>query len=346
MTLGIGSGDPIVGVVVANVPALFMVTGTGADIVESWPIGSYMTETLNFANGLSELGKVPISGFDSRTNAASALFPGVVSAGAYSAVGNTNPTHQFRLIDRFYNGSHLILSAKISGAPTALSLPSSLILAGEPGGFAQLAVEFGSTGFRIVSLSGTTVNYQTTITKTLVANDDIKVIRLKNLISIYVNGIFVWEGSHATFSATGNPGFGTYSTTGSVISTKISSFTVRGSSDRAYAGIGQEFIRRINLPSSGAWYEVARGYVAVGGTRRISIDVARWTNSTSLSTRSFSLKLNGTEIGVVADQNGGSVVINSITIPNNSILTVDAYSSSGVTENRTISQGSIQVTAA
>lgn len=345
MTLGIGSGSPIANVVVGGTQAGFMVNGTGTDIAEIWPVGHYETETINFTSP-SDLGKIPISGFDLRTDAGSALFPTVVLAGTYSAVGNTNPTYQYRLVDRQFNGSHLVLSTRISGAPSSLSQPSSLILAGEPGGYSQLLVEFGSNGFRIVSLSGATINYQNTLTRTLVANDHIQVIRLKNQISIYVNYVLFWEGSHALFSATGNPGIGTYSHAGNVISTKISEFTVRGSSNRPLDGLGQEFIRRITLASSATWYEVARGYIAVGGLRRVSINVARWLNSTSLSTRSFSLKLNGTEIGVVSDQNGGSVVINSINVPNNSVLTVDAYSSSGVTENRTISLGSIQVTSA
>ena len=331
--------------VAAGAKARMMVAGTGSDIVEIWPYPNYQLVDLLFGIP-QDLGAAPIGVFDGRTHVDSQKFTVNSSGGNLTALVNNLDTYHTRLVNRKFNGHHMTMQFAVGNPVESLARPSAIILASSLDGQRTVGVAVGNNGIRLYHLNGTSFLFDKIVARTIAPFDDIKVVRIDDNVRVLVNGTEVLNETSQFFDSWNRanltdfwyPGFSFYAGAGSATSTSLKPIGLRGTTDQPELLLSTEQLRCVEIVRN-TYVEVARGYVAKGGLCKFTLDNVRFKNDTSFSTREFWMKLNGVDKASVTAQNGGSVTVNNITVPDNSIITVTGYSSGTNASDRVVQRG-------
>lgn len=338
-------GVPISDVRVAGgAKARMMIAGTGSDVVELWPYKDYQVVDLLFGIP-QDLGAIPIGVFDGRTHVDSQKFTVNSSGGNLTALVNNVDTYHTRLVNRKFNGHHMVMQFSVGNPVESIAKPSAIILGSSLDGSRTVGVAIGNNGVRLYHLINTTYLFDKVVATTITPFDVIKVIRIDDNVRVFVNGTKVLDETSQFFDSylrTNGfdfwyPGFSVYSGASNATSTSLKPITIRGTTDQPELLLSTEQLRCVQIAQS-TYVEVARGYVAKGGLCKFTLDNVRFKNNTTFSNREFWIKLNGADIGSIIAQNGGSVTVNNITVPDNSIITVTAYSNANPVD-RVVQQG-------
>lgn len=342
----VGSGNtPISDVrVAAGAKARMMIAGTGSDIVEVWPYPNYQMVDLLFGIP-QDLGATPIGVFDGRTHVDSQKFTVNSSGGNLTALVNNLDTYHTRLVNRKFNGHHMTMEFAVGNPVESLARPSAIILASSLDGQRTVGVAVGNNGIRLYHLTGTTFLFDKIVARAITPFDVIKVVRIDDNVRVFVNGTEVLNETSQFFDSWNRanltdfwyPGFSVYSGASNATSTSLKPIGIRGTTDQPELLLSTEQLRCVQIVQS-TYVEVARGYVAKGGLCKFTLDNVRFKNNTTFSNREFWIKLNGVDKGSIIAQNGGSVTVNNITVPDNSIITVTAYSNANPVD-RVVQQG-------
>ena len=325
--------------------ARMMIAGIGSEAIEVWPYPNYQTVDLLFGIP-QDLGAIPIGVFDGRTHVDSQKYTVSSSGGSLTTLVNNVDTYHMRLVNRKFNGHHMTMQFSVGNPVESLARPSAVILAASLDGQRSVGVAIGNNGVRLYHLNGTSFLFDKVVAATIQPFDDIKVIRLDDNVKVFINGIKILDETSQFFDSWNRanltdfwyPGFSVYAGAGANTSTSLKPIGLHGTTDQPELLISTEQLRRIEIAKD-TWVEVARGYVAKGGLCKFTLDSVRFKNDTTFSTRKFYMWLNGVDKASVLAQNGGSVTVNNITVPDNSIITVTAYSSGNNAPDRVVERG-------
>lgn len=326
------------------VKATLVGVGVGSTARQTYPKVSYETIALNL-NNIYDMSKISMSGFDFRTDATSLLKGSVPFGGNLAPQGNVAPTFEYRLNDRIFDGATMDIETVITPSPKPLAYPSSLIISGDYTTGRLVGLEFGSNGLRIFSLNSTGIVFQHTIAVGLQTNYILRVSKILSWIQVFVNGTRVGAASHPSFATPGAPGLGTYSNTAPNLSTPIGPTAFMGCTSLSRVKQGRTFFGQVQLEVS-TNLELAKMYIKDAGNYVLSIIGARWKQTTVFSGRNWYLKLNGTVVAQYNEQNGlDTVSTNTVAVPANSTLTVEANSNAPNAQDRVPLGGYIQYKA-
>lgn len=332
--------------VAGGAKARMMIAGTGSDVVEVWPYPNYQVVDLLFGIP-QDLGAVPIGVFDGRTHVDSQKYTVNSSGGNLTTLVNNVDTYHTRLVNRKFNGHHMTMEFSVGNPVESLARPSAIILASSLDGQRTVGVAVGNNGVRLYHLNGTSFLFDKIAALAIAPFAVIKVVRIDDNVQVFVNGTQVLNETSQFFDSWNRanltdfwyPGFSVYAGAGSVTSTSLKPIAIRGTTDQPELLLSTEQLRcNVELPRN-TWVEVARGYVAKGGLCKFTLDSVRFKNDTAFSTREFYMKLNNVDKASVTNQNGGSVTVNNITVPDNSIITVTAYSGASNAQDRFVQRG-------
>ena len=326
--------------------ARMMIAGIGSEAIEVWPYPNYQTVDLLFGIP-QDLGAIPIGVFDGRTHVDSQKYTVSSSGGSLTTLVNNVDTYHMRLVNRKFNGHHMTMQFSVGNPVESLARPSAVILAASLDGQRSVGVAIGNNGVRLYHLNGTSFLFDKVVAATIQPFDDIKVIRLDDNVKVFINGIKILDETSQFFDSWNRanltdfwyPGFSVYAGAGANTSTSLKPIGLHGTTDQPELLISTEQLRCNFELAKDTWVEVARGYVAKGGLCKFTLDSVRFKNDTTFSTRKFYMWLNGVDKASVLAQNGGSVTVNNITVPDNSIITVTAYSSGNNAPDRVVERG-------
>lgn len=346
MSFNVGSKD-VDAVYVSGQQAIVM-AGNGVGAFEEWPVPNQVNMTFNWIYP-EEIKWAPLSTYDARTSTSSERNPSVASGGVYKGVINSQATYHNRLVNRQFTGYQMVMEAVVANPLSLITAPSSLILASDATGGQTLSLEYGRDGVRLVSvLGGMILNTYFTTTVTLAVGSVLRVEWLWDWVRVSVNGVVIKTISSDEFRSTYRaegfryPGFGTFAGPGSVLSTGASAISISGSTTGGLEVRAEESLKRIAIPVN-TLTEVCRTTVNVAGTATVSLLGVAWSAPTSFSDRSFTVRVNGTKIGAISDQNGSSMTVTNVSIPADAIITVDGYSTSSPVQNRTVASGILRI---
>lgn len=316
---------------------------------EAYPVGGQGNNNINFTTS-TDLALAPISNFDDKTSSDSELNPSAILSGALVAGLNSHDTSHNKLVNRRYNGNYLVMEAVVKSPLTTITNATTFILASDVHGLNYGGVHFGSDGIQFFTYWGGAYNTVKFVATPISINNTLRVVRLRDGVQFFVNNVLVGEHTHWTFDSAyfsddaQYPGIGTFSRAGSVRSTGISNFKVYGSTSVPQNQLlAREALRRAAVPQN-TWGEVCRFQLGpMSGSARVRMVNAGWLNPTQFSDRKIDLLLNGSSIGWVTAQNGGSLDLANIQIPPNSVMTVQASSTAGNQRDRIIDRGYVLV---
>lgn len=312
--------------ITGGVDARVIMTGVGSSAVQAWPKVTGRTEQTTFATA-SELNELSFSQFDARTGVGSKLAPAGATAGRLTPQANLEPTYQHLLWDQTADGAVMSIETVLSSSLKTLALPSILILAATKSTSPEfVGVEFGSNGVRVVSYLGTTLRFEATTLRALLPGNLLRVERFLNTVRIYVNGLLIATENHPTLSMAGSPGVGLFSSPAPNVSSSIGQTTIQAFSSSLRTFGGQAYLEKLQVPQN-SWTNVATVFVKGGKSMRSIMNMCRWTTTTVFSTRQFQIMLNGTQVGVLGDQNGTDLTISApFDVPENSRIDLNARS--------------------
>lgn len=324
----------------SNVRAVVAQNAQGR-LVEVWPVDIYKGATFYF-NYEAVMGVMSLHTF----HGSSEFNPGVSSGGSYYPVSNTGPTYQYSLFPRAFNSAYMSMTVYVTGGVKSRDSPSSIVIAADKDANRRVEVAYGGEGFYIQHATGGTVNTRYQYSHTIKTGDRIRVDQLLGSITVYINDVWVAQAYHASFdrhvNAKYHSGIGIYSTSAGNTSTAISRLDINGTSTGDLPVAGRMAIKRLKINLKQKTH-VARLYVATGGNAKVTLDSAGWSTYTTFSTRHFNMDMNGSEIGTLTGQNGGSMNGNFY-VPSDSYFDVWAWSDAG-SNDRTVSSGRILVEA-
>lgn len=326
-----------------GVEAKVVMAGAGNFAKQVWPVVSNVDLTLKFAI-TADLTQLPYQGFDGRTAEMSNLFSSVVFSNAIQPQENALPTYEFRVLDQQFNGAFLSIETVIPSPPKSLTSPSMLVLAAKTDGSNQVVgVEYGSSGFRIVSLLGSAVVRESFIMHTLLSGAKIRVERFLSWVRVFVNDIPVGGATDPSFSFVGAPGIGVFSSAGPNLSTPISDLKIVGGTSLPKTGGVMGYVtRQVQIPRL-VVTPILRMLVPGGMSMRAVTRNLRWVDGPTYNT-SFTLKMNDTNLGTIGGFDGTAYSIsNPFTVPPNAIVGIDAYSNAGVDPPRHIKSGTLEM---
>lgn len=303
---------------------------------EVHPIGSYRIEAATFTTTLS-LGVLPYS----ILTGDSEMLASVVSGNRLTSRINTVPTTSYRFAERKYDGSCLTIETILTDIKP-LSQPSCLILCSDAAANKRVEVIFGSDGSKIRAMTGTVVDYEVPFTHALTNNDKLTVRRIRSLVMVYVNDVFVYSGQNALFTNLGGKTFVGVSTWASpgLTSTSFKNIYIDGSTTQPATVLARLDIERSTIGSF-IRTNVGTLYVAAGGPAVVQLAGASWVNGTTFSTRKFYAYVNGVEKVVIETQNGGTASA-TVTLDPYSMVEIFAYSDAG-TADRAIKGGRLEI---
>lgn len=326
--------------------AKVVMSGIGGSAKQAWPKVSSVQETFTFLS-TTDLERLPYHQFDARTDPLSQYNSSVVFGGKLTPQGNPKPTYEVRLLDRAFDGASLAIETVIPNAAKTLTLPSMLVLSAKKDDSNTLVgVEYGGNGFRVLSLVGTTTVYEYVMAYPLTGGSTIKVERFLNWVQIYVNGIRITAVTHPSFSLVGYPGVGLFSSESPNTSTPIGPTKIYGGSSLARTYGAQTFFEKQILLPRGETTTIAQIYVQGGRSMRAITRSFRWGNMGSWN-RNIKLILNGTNLGAIGGYNGVDYIVsNPFTVPEHSIVRVDAWNNELLDIARIVVSGSIELVPA
>lgn len=350
MSFNVG-GKVVDAIYVSGDSKTIVMAGNGTTADEEWPIANNLAYTFDFAIPNEEK-RFPISGFDGRTSSASQYNPGLVIGGTYRPLTNPDHTHHVRLINQQFSGHKLIMETVIANQLFSLALPSCLVLSSTLSSDQLLVLDFGSNGVRLYPVSGNTIQtqYRTEVLTPIATGDRLRVEWVWDWINIYVNDQLIRAIYEPYFSLAFRSvfgymyvGVGVYSGPNSVWSTPIGKLTVSGSTTSGLELTAQAHFTRGTVFAASTWSEVARIQVNGSGQATVQLVAVAWTSTTSSSTRNWRVKVNGTVVGTITDQNGTNLTVNNVTIPLDAVITVEGFSNSTQAANRTVGSGIVRV---
>lgn len=314
--------------------AALVMLGTGTEAREAWPVSQYQTVSIPFTEQ-RDVRHTPIAGFDARTSETSPLNTVAITNGVLTPISNTQPTHHYRLVDRRFTGNHLDIQTVVRAPVSYLTAPSVLVIGANQSLTEILGVEFGYDGVKLFYLTDTTYTFLESVTRVVTVNDVLRVVRLKDTVTVYLNGAVILSVKNSLFDLqlrpmVSYPGYGVYTNVGGIGSSAFGPLTIFGSTFADKEVVYQEWLRRVEIPQS-AYTELCRAYIGVGGLLKLDIIGAAWKNGTTFSTRRFHLYLNGTSLDGINAQNGGDFTITT-QVPDNSIIEVRGYSNAGAND--------------
>ena len=349
--------------------------GTGTEAVEVWPAAPSAwldLDTLEF-NGQSDLAKAPLTGF-AGGSPNSAYAPGFVFENMFVAGDNSFETNHFRLFPYSFHGikgpssGNGLVDIRVTlgnQITTSTNQRSYLVLASDANFKNMLCVSFNGESIGLEYFGNPNAPWHPEIFQTP---------RLKSGATLYFrfsgpttnpSGTFYnvnfmeenefyfefafriegadkdWLDTFLDDPKSRYAGFGVSSTEGAW-SPRLDAVQVRGFTNRGPDLIASEFLARKTIASN-SWVPVAEASLPSVGQGRIRLVDATW-GATSTASRLFRIRHNTTVVAT-SEQTQGPV---NLTTETRSFLSgdrvyVDAYSGSGVTGQRKISGGVLQI---
>lgn len=325
-----------------------VMVGTGGSAVEVWP-GIYdVSMDFNFPNQ-DELKWAPVTGFDPRTSASSAMAPAFVFNNMLVAGNNDVASYNVRLINHQIDQLPIEFIVTLGDVLNTLTYPSSIILASNIIFSRMIVAEFGSDGFRVFTLYDGSMSPESgyRYSQTYSPGDQLLVrLEADRVIVGKLNGSqtgFVFPADLATIrSGDGRyyVGFGMFSTA-SRWSSRIERIQLKAKTTYKTVLVASEALAKITIPSN-SWTEVARSTIPMGGVTQISLIGASWPQASSNDDRLFRIKVNGVVIGTTTDE-GGSLALTGRTLSENSVVTVEAFAATSNSSYRKVSGGILQI---
>lgn len=326
-----------------------VMVGTGSSAVEVWP-GMYDVSMDFLFPNEDELKWAPITGFDSRTDATSEHAPSFVFSDMLVAGDNSKLTYHTRLVDQELDQVPVSFQVTLGDVLNTRDVPSYVVLSSNITLTYMLIVEFGSNGFSIYSIvNGVKEPSTPHVYNTPLAPGDVLEIQLVGDRYVYVGRL---NGPGTQFSnltmvsrVRSGPGrmyfgFGLCSDSGKW-STRIQRIQIEGKTTLKRVLAASAYAQRIEIPRN-TWTEVARSVVPTGGTTFIALTSGTWNYTSSSEDRLFRIKINGTVMATGTDESGEVFVTNQA-LPDNAVVTVEAYAATSNSAYRRIEGGILQI---
>lgn len=340
----------VVGLGSSAAQAKRVMVGTGSSAVEAWPGVEDVSYLFNFSDN-DELKRAPINGFDLRTSTSASRAPNWCFNGMLVASDTAAIMYNTRLVDRQIDGNDLEFNVVFGDVLNTVSLPSYVVLGSNISLTQMLILEFGSDSCRLVKLTGATVAYSQTYTTTFSSGDTINVKWIGSILKVnrIRNGTWSLVTSrdiepHASeFRGVNGKqfvGFGISSNSGAWGS-RLQQVSISGQSTYKRMTIAATRTGHMLIPNN-VWTDVGSCVVHTGAKVDITFGGGAWVVASSSATRLFRLVVNGVVRSTTSDE-GGSLSLSNYTIPDNSIIKIEALSATGTTDHRWVKDGVLQV---
>lgn len=344
------SGVEIPKVRVSGVDAQRVMLGTGSEAVEVWPGYQDINYHFTFQSN-DELKFVPINGFDARSSVSASRAPAFTHNDMLVAGDTTAMMYNTRLLDRQINGDVLEFTVVLGDVLNDYAIPAYVVLGSNLDMSRMLIVEFGQNGSRLLKLTGNTTSNTQTTSWTCASGDTIRITwngvivtvdRIRSGTTTRVAGYSVGTSSQEFRGVNGMQfvGFGLASTSGSWGS-RLQSVRIAGQTTYKRMTIAATRIGHMLIPNN-VWTDVGSCVVHTGDTVDISFGGGAWVIANSSATRQFRLVVDGAVLATTSDE-GGSFSISSFTVPNNSLIKIEARSATSNSDHRWVKEGLLQV---
>ena len=344
------SGVEVPKVFSSGVDATRVMLGTGSDAVEVWPGYRDVSYMFNFPNN-DELKWAPLNGFDGRTSVSASRAPSFTYNDMFVAGDTTAMMYNTRLLDRQLDGDVLEFTVVLGDVLNDYAIPAYVVLASNINMTRMLIVEFGRNGSRLLKLTGNTTSNTQTTSWTCSPGDTIRITW--NGVTVTVHKVIAGNPTQVagySFGTTSKEfrgvngmqfvGFGLASTSGAWGS-RLQSVRITGRTKYDRMTIASSRIGHMLIPNN-VWTDVGSCVVHTGATVSIMFTDGAWVIANSSATRQFRLVVDGVVRGTTTDE-GGYLSIPSLTIPNNSLVKIEARSVTSTSDHRWVKEGLIQV---
>ena len=325
-----------------------VMVGTGAEALEAWPGVEDVSYLFNFSDN-DELKRAPVNGFDLRTSVSASRAPGWCFNDMFVAGDTTAIMYNTRLVDRQLDGNALEFNVVFGDALNTVSLPSYVVLGSNLNFTRMLIFEFGSDGCRLVKLTDSTVVYSQSATMPFSSGDTINIKLTGSILKANRIRNGTWSlitsqdlMSHASefrgINGKQFVGFGIASTSSSWGS-RLQQVAISGQSTYKRMTIASTRTGHMPIPQN-TWADVGSCVIHTGATIDIHFTNGQWVIATSSANRQFRVVVNGTVRGTTADE-GGYVGVTNLTVPDNTIIRIEAFSASSNSDHRWVKDGNL-----
>lgn len=344
------SGVEIPKIRVSGVDAQRVMLGTGSEAVEVWP-GYQDVDYYFYFPDNDELKFAPINGFDARSSVSASRAPAFTYNSMFVAGDTTAMMYNTRLIDRQIDGEVLEFTVVLGDVLNDYSIPAYVVLGSNLDMSRMLIVEFGRNGSRLIKLTGNTTSSNQETSWTCAAGDTIRITwngvivtvdRIRSGSSTRVAGYSVGTTSKEFRGVNGMQfvGFGLASTSGAWGS-RLQSVRITGRTKYKRMTIAASRIGHMLIPNN-VWTDVGSCVVHTGDTVDIMFGNGAWVIANSSATRQFRLVVDGVVRATTSDEEG-YLSLSDLTIPNNSLIKIEARSVTSNSDHRWVKEGLLQV---
>lgn len=340
----------IVGQGSSAVQAKRVMVGNGSSAVEVWPGIEDVQYNFNFQSN-DELKWAPINGFDARTSVSASRAPAFTYNDMLVAGDTTAMMYNTRLLDRQIDGEVLEFSVVLGDVLNDYAIPAYVVLASNLDMSKMIIVEFGRNGSRLLKLTGNTTSSTQTTSWTCSPGDTIRITW--NGVTVTVHKVIAGNPTKVagySFGTTSKEfrgvngmqfvGFGLASTS-ATWGSRLQSVRIEGQTTYKRMTIAASRIGHMLIPNND-WTDVGSCVLHTGGTVDIMFGDGAWVIASSSATRQFRLVVNGVVRGTTSDE-GGFLSLTSTTIPDNSLIKIEARSTTSNSDHRWVKEGLLQV---
>lgn len=339
----------VVGLGSSAAQAKRVMVGTGSSAVEVWPGVEDVSYLFNFSDN-DELKFAPINGFDLRTSVSASRAPSWCFNGMFVAGDTTAIMYNTRLVDRQIDGNTLEFNVVFGDILNTVSMPSYVVLGSNISLTQMLILEFGSDGCRLVKLTGGTVAYSESYAMSFSSGDTLNVRWIGSVLKVnrIRNGVWSLVTTHMIDTHSSEfrgingkqfVGFGIASNSGTWGS-RLQQVSISGQSTYKRMTIAASRIGHMVIPNN-VWTDVGSCVIHTGATVDIVFGNGAWVIATSSATRQFRLVVNGVVQATTSDE-GGSLSLTSFTVPNTTIIKIEALSVTSNSDHRWVKEGLLQ----